>query len=109
MLVEIAVFLERHVELPPPQFDLGIRLGDDAPLADAERAANQLRIAWRTPEGPVANVVRSLEARGALVAAWHVRSRLVRSPFERPIVLSSFSVQRQATLRADVSTQRTSS
>jgi Zn-dependent peptidase ImmA (M78 family)/DNA-binding XRE family transcriptional regulator len=69
MLVEIAVFLERHVELPPPRFDLGLRLGDDAPLAHVERAANQLRIAWRTPGGPVANVVRSLEARGALVAA----------------------------------------
>jgi Zn-dependent peptidase ImmA (M78 family)/DNA-binding XRE family transcriptional regulator len=69
VLAEIAELLERYVEMPTPCFDLGLRLVEDAPPTYAEKAANELRNAWRIPDGPIANVVRALEARGALVAA----------------------------------------
>jgi Zn-dependent peptidase ImmA (M78 family)/DNA-binding XRE family transcriptional regulator len=68
-LGEIGELLERYVLLPAPRFDIGIRLAEDAPIAWAEQAAGELRIAWGIPGGPVPNVVRTLEARGALVAA----------------------------------------
>jgi Zn-dependent peptidase ImmA (M78 family)/DNA-binding XRE family transcriptional regulator len=90
-LAEIGELLDRYVELPQPRFDLGMQLPDDSPVEYAEKAADELRIAWRIPSGPLANVVRTLEARGALVAAvgvfdkrldaFSVRARL------RPVVV----------------------
>lgn len=68
-LAEIVGAIERHVELPPVRFDLSLRIGDETPLADVERAADQVRAAWRIPEGPIAHVVRLLESRGAVAAA----------------------------------------
>ncbi len=74
-LAEIGELLERYIELPQPRFDLGMQLPSDSPVEYAEKAADELRIAWRIPSGPLANVVRALEARGALVAAVGVFDR----------------------------------
>jgi Zn-dependent peptidase ImmA (M78 family)/transcriptional regulator with XRE-family HTH domain len=68
-LAEVAALLEQHVEFPPSRFAARLPLSDVAPLDHVERAAGELRAAWRIPPGPVPNVVRLLEARGAIVAA----------------------------------------
>jgi Zn-dependent peptidase ImmA (M78 family)/DNA-binding XRE family transcriptional regulator len=69
VLAEIAALLEQHVEFPLSRFDARLPLDDDTPLDHVERAAGELRAAWRIPSGPVPNVVRLLETRGAIVAA----------------------------------------
>ena len=68
-LAEIAELLERYVELPESRFDTQLPMVDDAPGEYVERAASEMRAAWRIPAGPIPNVVRLLEARGAIVAA----------------------------------------
>ncbi|MEO8689320.1 MAG: XRE family transcriptional regulator [Solirubrobacteraceae bacterium] len=68
-LAEIATIIEGHIELPASRFDAHLALADDAPMEHVERAASELRAAWRVPPGPIPNVVRMLEARGAIVAA----------------------------------------
>src|SRR4051794_15114472 len=69
-LAEVATALERWVELPSFA-SLGSRLSYDerAGLAGIEQAVQDLRAAWGIPHGPIPNVVRRLEARGAIVAA----------------------------------------
>jgi Zn-dependent peptidase ImmA (M78 family)/DNA-binding XRE family transcriptional regulator len=69
-IAEIAALLERHVEFPRLTLDAPrIPLDEDAPQEEVEEAATELRAAWGLPSGPIPNVVRLLEARGAVVAA----------------------------------------
>jgi Zn-dependent peptidase ImmA (M78 family) len=68
LLVEIVEQIEAHVRLP----DVGIP--DDIPTNDdvesdavAEAAAGELRRQWELGSGPIDNVVRLLESKGAIV------------------------------------------
>jgi len=68
-IAEIVELIERHVELPEACFDHDRWITDETPLDELEHAALRLRAQWGVPPGPIANVVRLLEARGAVVAA----------------------------------------
>jgi Zn-dependent peptidase ImmA (M78 family)/DNA-binding XRE family transcriptional regulator len=69
-LAEVTAMIERWVELPDPsRLDVRMPIEDHAGIETVERAAAELRAAWRVPSGPIPNVVRMLEARGAIVAA----------------------------------------
>ncbi len=69
LLLEAVSVIERHIELPPPGFDLSLRATSTTPFDFIERGAQQVRCAWNIPEGPIPNVVRMLELHGAVVAA----------------------------------------
>jgi Zn-dependent peptidase ImmA (M78 family)/DNA-binding XRE family transcriptional regulator len=63
---EVVRLLERHIELPEPaipEFSLPPEADRDA----IEEAASAVRAAWQLPPGPVAHMVRLLEAHGAVV------------------------------------------
>lgn len=91
LLAEIVGLIEQYVELPDPQFDIALRVDDDAPLELVEDAALRVRAAWGIPPGPVAHVVRALERHGAVVTAVgtfdeRLDAFSMRSP-DRPIVV----------------------
>ncbi len=69
VLSDIALRIERDIELPPSTLDLRLRADDATAVADVERCAGEARTAWRMGHGPIPNVVRLLEARGAIVTA----------------------------------------
>jgi len=60
--------LEREFELPRVALPDMEYVPAGAPRGRLERAAAELRAAWGVPAGPIANVVRLLEAHGILVA-----------------------------------------
>lgn len=63
LLWEVATAIEHVIELP--DLDLGLPLG--VPHGGPVEAAHTIKKAWGTGVGPVAHVVRQLEARGTLV------------------------------------------
>jgi Zn-dependent peptidase ImmA (M78 family)/transcriptional regulator with XRE-family HTH domain len=63
---EVVRLLERHIELPEPSIP-ELSLPPDTDREAIEEAAAALRAAWQLPAGPVAHVVRLLEAHGAVV------------------------------------------
>ena len=63
---EIVRLLERHVELPEPAIP-EFPLPPDADREAIEDAASALRAAWQLPPGPIAHMVRLLEAHGVVV------------------------------------------
>lgn len=69
LLAEIVMLIDQYVELPDAQFDVALRLDDDAPLDLVEDAASRVRHAWSVAPGPVPHVVRALERHGAIVMA----------------------------------------
>jgi Zn-dependent peptidase ImmA (M78 family)/DNA-binding XRE family transcriptional regulator len=68
LLAEAAELLDHDVELPALYMPR-TAVGTSAPDREIERAAGRVREAWRIEPGPIANVVRLLEAHGALVVA----------------------------------------
>lgn len=64
---EIAEFLERYVYLPTPAFP-DIAIPERSSRQTIEDAATSLRGAWGLGDGPIANVVRTLEQHGVVVA-----------------------------------------
>ncbi len=68
-LGEVFSLIEELVELPVSRFSSPRGLGPLAGRDEIEHAATRLRATWGVPPGPVANVVRLLEASGAVVAA----------------------------------------
>ncbi len=69
-IAEVVELLEQYVQLPQPRFDFGCGLSwVDITPKQIEEAALRVRAVWEIPPGPIANVVRLLEARGAVVAA----------------------------------------
>jgi Zn-dependent peptidase ImmA (M78 family) len=68
-LAEVFSLIEQEVELPVPDFPSPLGLGPEAEREELESAALRLRATWSVPPGPVANVVRLLEAHGTVVAA----------------------------------------
>lgn len=91
LAAELVRRIEQSVELPTFEAmpDLALDLSDEADAAEA--AACELRRRWALPEGPIENLVRTLERRGIVV----VRSPLLTSDVdafswangERPIVM----------------------
>jgi len=68
LLGEAAELLDQDVELPTvdiPRMPVDAEAGDE----EIERAARHLRAAWDVESGPIAHVVRLLEAHGVLVVA----------------------------------------
>ena len=74
---DLVVYLERYLELPKVEFPAFEWLQYDdvhgLEVDDIERAASELREYWKLGKGPIANIVKLLEAKGAVV---------VRQPFE---------------------------
>jgi Zn-dependent peptidase ImmA (M78 family)/DNA-binding XRE family transcriptional regulator len=70
VLGEVADVLDVDVELPAVDVP-ELRIPADAPEDDVEAAAAELRRAWGVEAGPVAHVVRLLEAHGVVVVAVH--------------------------------------
>ncbi len=70
VLGEVTDLLDVDVELPPIRVpDLG--LGADAADEEVEAAAAHVREAWAVEAGPIAHVLRLLEAHGVVVVAVH--------------------------------------
>jgi len=88
---EIATLLEYEVEFPDLVLVPGLaRLPESATSEQIEAEAAGLRAAWGLPGGPIANVVRILESRGAVVVAMgafeHVDAFSLRAD-PRPVVV----------------------
>ncbi|MFL5901777.1 MAG: helix-turn-helix domain-containing protein [Solirubrobacterales bacterium] len=88
---EIATLLEHEVEFPDLVLKRGlVRLPEDAPVEQVEVEAAGLRAAWGLPGGPISNVVRIIESRGAVVVAMgafeHVDAFSLRAD-PRPVVV----------------------
>lgn len=67
---EISTLLEARVSLPELNLpDRALGLSPSARPEEIEAAAGELRSAWGIPAGPIANMVRLLEARGVIVSA----------------------------------------
>jgi Zn-dependent peptidase ImmA (M78 family)/transcriptional regulator with XRE-family HTH domain len=68
LLGEAAELLDHDVELPSVEIPR-VPVEADTPDEEIERAAAQVRAAWRVDSGPIAHVLRLVEAHGALVVA----------------------------------------
>jgi Zn-dependent peptidase ImmA (M78 family)/DNA-binding XRE family transcriptional regulator len=65
-IFDLVDFLNARVTLPNPSVpQISPSVGN---LREVEDIALEIRLAWNVPEGPVANVVRLLEAHGTIVA-----------------------------------------
>jgi len=103
---QVALELEEQVRLPAvdvPRVAVDERADDDAP----EAAADAVRRDWRTPTGPVDNVVRVLERHGVIVArlaSGHEQIDAFSVPFsDRPVVMMSAAKGKKDRSRFDVS------
>lgn len=68
--------IETRVNLPDVELP-DLHLAETAPLAAAAGRANELRKQWDLPLGPMGNIIRLIEARGAVVSRIHSRSERV--------------------------------
>jgi Zn-dependent peptidase ImmA (M78 family)/transcriptional regulator with XRE-family HTH domain len=68
LVARVVEAIEARVRLPKCDLRLDIELPPAPRRADMEAAAGVAREAWGIPDGPVANVVRLLEAHGAVVS-----------------------------------------
>lgn len=104
-LYDLVGFLELKLRLPPVVIP-SIPVSVDAPSRRAiETAAQEVRASWALPDGPVSNVVRLLEAHGAVLARLPELAQAVDAFsrwFERrPIVLLSSQKQDKGRSRFD--------
>jgi Zn-dependent peptidase ImmA (M78 family)/transcriptional regulator with XRE-family HTH domain len=81
--------LDREVRLPPVDVpEIALRVGS---RGEIEAAAAAVREAWQVPAGPIAHVVRLLEAHGVVVArlpSWtRTMDAFSRRFAERPVVM----------------------
>jgi Zn-dependent peptidase ImmA (M78 family)/transcriptional regulator with XRE-family HTH domain len=74
-VAEVGELIEAYVEMPPSSFQQAVSIGRNASLSDIEGAAENLRMRWGIDDGPVPNVIRLLEAHGAIVVAVGVFDR----------------------------------
>lgn len=86
----VAVALERSVKFPA--HDVPRRpMPPDAARADVESAARHVRETWGLPTGPIANVIRTVERHGVVVARMLLDSDSVDAfsvPFsDRPVIV----------------------
>jgi Zn-dependent peptidase ImmA (M78 family)/transcriptional regulator with XRE-family HTH domain len=102
---EVVRLLERHIELPEPNIP-ELPLAPDADRETIEDAAAAVRAVWQLPPGPIAHMVRLLEAHGAVVARLRGLGREVDA-FSclqgRPIVVLWREKEDKARARFDVS------
>lgn len=70
LVAQVAAAVEAHVRLPRCDLRLETDLSDAPTRKEIEVAAAAAREAWNIPAGPIANVVRLLEAHGAVVATF---------------------------------------
>jgi Zn-dependent peptidase ImmA (M78 family)/transcriptional regulator with XRE-family HTH domain len=91
LVARLAAAVEAHVRLPRCDLRLADDLSNAPTREEIEAAAAAARDAWSIPAGPIANVVRLLEAHGAIVATFADGDRRL-SAFsqwhgERPVVI----------------------
>jgi len=65
---EVTKGLEQRIRLPANALPSELAVKPGASAASVERAAELLRVSWNMPPGPVAHVVRLVEAHGVVVA-----------------------------------------
>jgi Zn-dependent peptidase ImmA (M78 family)/transcriptional regulator with XRE-family HTH domain len=86
IVLDVAAALQAYVEFPPVDIP-AVPLAPDAPRGAVAAAAAAVRSGWSLPDGPIGNVLREVEAHGA-VAAWS------RSTSERISAFSSWQGDR---------------
>lgn len=69
LIYEIAEVIESYIELPASEVRETFSMSEGAGLREVEGAAGALRQAWQIQPGPIPNVVRLLEAKGAIAIA----------------------------------------
>jgi Zn-dependent peptidase ImmA (M78 family) len=67
LVSEIAETMQRHVRMPNVDIPEDLHVSESADRETIERRAVQLRRRWNIPDGPIANMVRLLEAHGVIV------------------------------------------
>lgn len=102
---EIVGELERGVRLPQVDVPSTLYMPTNGVREDIERRADLLREQWGVPRGPVANVVRLLEAHGIIVTHCTIECRQVSSFSrwfnDRPVIVLSASRNDLPRLRSD--------
>ncbi len=66
LLWDVVQLIERHLRLPAVDIPR-VPLDDAAEREEIEAAAQEVRVAWQLPDGPVGHVVRQLEQHGVIV------------------------------------------
>lgn len=86
----VAVALERSVQFPARDVPRH-PVSQDASRHEVESVARRVREAWHLPEGPIGNVIRTVERRGVVVARMLLESDTVDAfsvPFaDRPVIV----------------------
>jgi Zn-dependent peptidase ImmA (M78 family)/transcriptional regulator with XRE-family HTH domain len=102
---EIVGEVERRVRLPAVDIPSNLHIPQGASRDDIERCAEQLRALWTVPGGPIASVVRLLEAHGTIVTHCTIECRQVSSFSRwfngRPVVVLSAARSDLPRLRSD--------
>jgi Zn-dependent peptidase ImmA (M78 family)/transcriptional regulator with XRE-family HTH domain len=105
IVARVAEVVEHYVRMPRCDLRLHFELAPTPSRDEIEEAAAAARAAWRVPSGPVANVVRLLEAHGAVTATFrdgHERlSAFSQWHGHRPIVVFCSRRQERARRRFD--------
>lgn len=93
LVSEIVDTVERHVRLPAPSLPSTLFVPEEATSQDIEMRAARLRELWNVPSGPIASMVRLLEAHGVVVTRCSIGAEEVhafsRWFADRPIVVLS--------------------
>ncbi len=104
---EIVAAITKRVRLPSVNIPSSLHLPENATAEMIEHAADELRNFWKVPAGPIANVVRLLEANGVIVTRCFLGcddvSAFSRWFEERPIVVLSAAKDDLPRLRFDAS------
>lgn len=105
LVARLAAAVETHVRLPACDLRLETDLTDAPTRKEIEAAAAAARDAWSIPAGPIANVVRLLEAHGAIVATFgdgdDRLSAFSQWHGERPVVIFCLGKRDKARQRFD--------
>jgi Zn-dependent peptidase ImmA (M78 family)/DNA-binding XRE family transcriptional regulator len=106
MLVrEVVAALEREVRLPEVTLSRDLFLKDESTPALLEELAAKARVQLRVPPGPIANVVRLMEAHGVAASRLRVEDERVSAFSQwidgRPVVMLSSDRQDAARSRFD--------
>lgn len=82
LVIELAETMQRHVRMPELNLPLSLHVPEIADRETIEQTALEVRRLWHVPEGPIASMVRLLEANGILVTRCRVECQEV-SAFSR--------------------------
>lgn len=82
LVIELAEVMQRHVRMPELNLPGALHVPENADRETIEQKALAVRRFWQVPDGPIASIVRLLEANGILVTRCRVECEEV-SAFSR--------------------------